>query len=141
MKDYARTLAVGSTLTWKSAFKRNEVTTETESAGKHSGSDSDSAKKKNICCDPTGKAHIKTKWSDAMAGRSPHRKKEECTLKRISESNITLPSIEEEWKTVNRGHKKPPTVNHATHCQIPVIINRYAQIETVRQMNKWHMDQ
>ena len=44
------------------------------------------------------------------------------------ESNITSPSSEEEWKTVNRGHKKPPTANHATYCQIPVIINRYAQL-------------
>ena len=111
---------------------RNEVTTETESAGEQSGSDSasdsDSVKKKNIRCDPTGKAHIKTKWSDVMAGRSPDRKKEECTSKRILESNTTSPSSEEEWKTVNRGHKKSPTVNHAMHCQIPVIINRYAQL-------------
>jgi hypothetical protein len=109
---------------------RNEVTTETESAGKQSvsDSDSDSAKKKNICCDPTRKAHIKTKWLDVMASRSPDRKKEEYTSKRISESNITSPSTEEEWKTVNSGHKKPPIVNHAMYCQIPVIINQYAQL-------------
>ena len=38
-----------------------------------------SAKKKNIRCDPIGKAHIKTKWSDVVASRSPDRKKEEYT--------------------------------------------------------------
>jgi hypothetical protein len=26
---------------------------------------------------------------------------------------------------VNRGHKKPPSVNHETYHQIPVIKNRY----------------
>ena len=31
----------------------------------------------------------------------------------------------EPWIAVNRGHKKPPPVNHATYHQIPVIKNRY----------------
>jgi len=39
--------------------------------------------------------------------------------------NITSHTTEEPWITVNRGHKKPPSVNHATYHQIPVIKNRY----------------
>jgi len=48
------------------------------------------------------------------------------------ESNITSPSTEEQWKTVNRGHKKPPTVN-ALYYQIPVIINRYEPLRNSRK--------
>ena len=41
------------------------------------------------------------------------------------ESNIASHSTEETWVTVNRGHKKPPSVNHASYHQIRVIINQY----------------
>jgi len=34
-------------------------------------------------------------------------------------------TTEEPWINVNRGHKKPPPVNHASYHQIPVIINQY----------------
>jgi hypothetical protein len=41
------------------------------------------------------------------------------------ELNITSPTTKKPWKTVNRGHKKPPSVNHTLYYQIPVIINQY----------------
>jgi len=34
---------------------------------------------------------------------------------------------------VNRGHKKPPTVNHAAYYQIPVVINRYEPLRNSRK--------
>ena len=40
------------------------------------------------------------------------------------ESNITSHTTEEPWITVNRGHKKPPSVYHASYHQIPVILNQ-----------------
>ena len=75
--------------------------------------------------DPTENLHVKTKWSNVVTGRSIGRRKEDSTSNRILESNITSPSTEKQWKTVNRGHKKLPTVNHALCYQILVIINQY----------------
>jgi hypothetical protein len=59
------------------------------------------------------------------------RKKEEDTSNRILEPNIT--STEQEWKTVSRGYKKPPTIDRASYYQIPVIINRYEQLRNSRK--------
>jgi hypothetical protein len=70
---------------------------------------------KNTHCDPTEKLHVKTKWPDIVAGGSIGRRKGDSTSNRILESNIHSPSTEEQWKTVNRGHKKPPTVNHVSY--------------------------
>ena len=92
---------------------------------------SDSVEKKNIHCDPTEKTRIKPKWSDIVLGRSIARKKEEDTSKRILELNIT--STDQEWKTVSRGYKKPPTVDRASDYQIPVIINQYEQLSNSRR--------
>ena len=61
---------------------------------------------KNIQCDPTEKLHVKTKWLDVVAGGSIGRRKEDSTSNQILKSNITSPSTEEQWKTVNRGRKK-----------------------------------
>ena len=66
-----------------------------------------------------------------MLGRSIARKKEEGTSKRILEPNIT--STDQEWKTVSRRYKKPPTVDRASDCQILVIINRYEQLSNSRK--------
>jgi hypothetical protein len=101
---------------------RNEVSIGTESTGKQC--DGGIVKIKNTQCDLTEKLHVKTKWSDVVAGRSIGRRKEDSTSNRNLESNITSPSTEEQWKTVNKGHKKPPTVNHASYYQILVIINQ-----------------
>jgi len=49
------------------------------------------------------------------------------------EPNITSPATDEEWKTVSRGNKKPPAVDHASYYQIPVIINRYEQLQNSRK--------
>jgi hypothetical protein len=76
---------------------------------------------KNMRCDLTEKL-TGEKWPDVVAGRSTCRKKES---NRNLESNITSHTTEEPWITVNRGHKKPPSVNHATYHQIPVIKNQY----------------
>jgi len=65
------------------------------------------------------------KWSDIVAGKSTCRKEEDPTSNRNLKSNITSHTTEEPWITVNRGHKKPPFVNHASYYQIPVIINQY----------------
>jgi len=97
----------------------------------HSDSDSDSVEKKNIHCDPTEKTRIKPKWSNIVLGRSIARKKEEDTSKRILEPNIT--STDQEWKTVSRRYKKPPTIDRASDYQIPVIINRYEQLSNSRR--------
>ena len=90
-------------------------------------------KKKYIQCDPTEKLHVKTKWSDVVAGGSTGRRKEDSTSNQIFESNIASASTEEQWKTVNRGHKKPPTVNHASYYQILVIINQYVPLTNSRK--------
>jgi len=105
---------------------RNEVTIEKESTGKQR--DSNSVEKKNMHRNPTEKLRIKTRWSDITAGRSTDKKKEEGSSKRVLEPNITSPAADEEWKTVSRGNKKPPAVDHASYYQIPVIINRYEQL-------------
>ena len=60
---------------------RNEVSIGTESTGKQC--DSGIVKMKNIHCDPTEKLHVKTKWSDVVAGRSTGRRKEDSTSNRI----------------------------------------------------------
>jgi len=83
---------------------RNEVSIGAESTGKRC--DSGIAKMKNIQCDPTEKLCVKTKWSDVVAGSNIGRRKEDPTSNPILESNITSPSTEKQWKTVNRGHKK-----------------------------------
>ena len=95
---------------------------------------SDSVEKKNIHCDPTEKTHIKSKWPDIVLGWSIGRKKEEDTSKQILEPNIT--STDQEWKTVSRGYKKPPTVDRASNLQIPAIINRYEQFSNSRREEK-----
>ena len=77
---------------------------------------------KNMRCYLTEKAGVVKKWSDVVAGRSTCRKEES---NRNLESNITSHTTEELWVTVNRGHKKPPSVNHAMYYQIPVIKNQY----------------
>ena len=66
-----------------------------------------------------------------VLGRSIARKKEEDTSKRILEPNIT--STDQEWKTVSRRYKKPPTIDRASDYQIPVIINRYEQLSNSRR--------
>ena len=108
---------------------RNEVVTGIESTGKQC--DSDIVKEKNIHGDPTKKLHIKTKWSDIVAGRSTDKKKE-CTSKQFLEKDITSPPTDDEWKTINRGRKKPSIANHASYYQIPVITNRYEQLRNNR---------
>jgi hypothetical protein len=100
---------------------RNEAVTGIESTGKQC--DSDTVKEKNIHCDSTKKLHIKTKWSDIVAGRSADRKKEECTSKQFLKTDITSPPTDDEWKTINRGHKKPSTVNHASYYQISLSLS------------------
>ena len=110
---------------------RNEVSIGTESTGKQC--DSGIVKKKNIELDPPENSHVKTKWSDAVAGRSIGRRKEDCTSNRILESNITSPSTENQWKTVNRGHKNPPTLSHILYYQIPVILSRYEALRNGRK--------
>ena len=54
---------------------RNEVSIRAESTGKQC--DSGIVKKTNIECDPTEKLHVKTKWSDIVAGGSIGRRKED----------------------------------------------------------------
>ena len=49
------------------------------------------------------------------------------------EPNITSPTTAEEWKTLSRGNKTPPAVDHASYYQIPVIINRYEQLRNSRK--------
>ena len=110
---------------------RNEVSIGIESTGKQCHSDI--VKEKNIHSDPTKKLHIKKKWSDIVAGRSTDKKKEECTSKQFLETDITSPPTDDEWKTINRGHKKASTANHASYYQIPVIINRYEQLRNNRK--------
>ena len=90
-------------------------------------------KEKKIHCDPSKKLHVKTKWSDIVAGRSTDRKKEECTSKQFLGTDITSSPTDDKWKTINRGHEKPSTVNHASYYQIPVIINRYEQLRNNRK--------
>ena len=58
----------------------------TESTGKQCDS---GIVKKNIQFDPPDNSHVKTKWSDVVAGRSIGRRREDSTLNRILESNIT----------------------------------------------------
>jgi len=77
---------------------------------------------KNVGCDLAEKLGAVQKWSDVVAGRSTCRKE---GSNRNLEMDITSHTTEEPWMTVNRGHKKPPSVNHATYHQIPVIKNRY----------------
>ena len=77
---------------------------------------------KNMRCDLTEKGSTVKKWSDVVAGRSMCRKEES---NRNLESNITSHTTKEPWITVNKGHKKPPSVNHATYHHIPVIKNQY----------------
>jgi hypothetical protein len=110
---------------------RNEAVTGIESTGKQC--DIDTVKEKNIHCDPTKKLHIKTKWSDIAAGRNTDRKKEEYKSKQFLETDITSPPTDDEWKTINRGHNKPSTVNYASYYQILVIINRYEQLRNNRK--------
>ena len=102
---------------------RNDLDTGSELTGKQCGSSD--VKTKNIQCDPTKKLHVKSQWSDVVAGRSIDRRNEDTTLKQIFQPNITSPSTEEQWKTVSRGCKKPFTVNHASFYQIQVIANHY----------------
>jgi hypothetical protein len=52
------------------------------------------------------------------------QKEEDPTTNQNFESNITSHTTEDPWITVNRGHKKPPSVNHATYHQILAIINQ-----------------
>ena len=49
---------------------------------------------------------------------------------------ITSPSTENQWKTINRGHKKPPTVSHISYYQILVIINRYEALRNGREVEQ-----
>ena len=79
-------------------------------------------KMKNVRYDLAEKLGTVQTWSDIVAGRSTCRKD---GSNRNLESNITSLTTEEPWMTVNRGHKNPRTVNHATYHQIPVIKNRY----------------
>ena len=102
---------------------RNDLDTRSESTGKQCG-DSD-VKTKNIQCDPTKKLHVKSKWSDVVGSGSVDRRNEGTTSRQIIHPNITSPSTEEQWKTVSRGPKKLPTVNHTSFYQIPVIANHY----------------
>ena len=67
---------------------------------------------KNVRCDLAEKLSAVQKWSNVVAGRSTCRKE---GSNRNLESNITSHTTEEPWMTVNRGHKKPPSVNHATY--------------------------
>ena len=73
---------------------------------------------KDMRCDLTDKLGTVKKWSDLVTGSSTCRKEES---NRNLESNITSHTIEELWITVNREHKKPPSLNHKTHHQILVI--------------------
>jgi len=82
-----------------------EVSIRMESTGKQG--DGGIVKMKNIQCDPTEKLHIKTKWSNVVAGKRIGRRKEDSILNPILESNMISPSTEEQWKIVKRGHKKP----------------------------------
>ena len=76
---------------------------------------------KNMRCDLTDKLGAVKTWSNVVAGRSTCRKESNRNL----ESNITSHTTKEPWIIVNRGHKKPPSVNHAMYHQIPVIKNQY----------------
>jgi len=105
------------------------VSIGTESKGKQCDS---GIVKTNIQCDPTEKLHVKTKWSDVVASGSTGRRKEDSTSNRIFKSNITSAS-KEQWKTVNRGHKKPPTVNQASYYQILVVIHQYELLRHSRK--------
>jgi hypothetical protein len=111
---------------------RNEVSIGTESIRKPCNGDI--VKMKNIQCDPTKKLHVKTKWSDIVAGRSMGRRRKDSTSNKILKSNISSSSTDEQWKTMKRGHKKPPTVNHASYYRIPIIINQY---ELLRNRGKY----
>jgi hypothetical protein len=77
---------------------------------------------KNMRFDLTEKLSAVKKWSKVVAGRRTCRKEESNGN---LESNIISHSTKEPWITVNRGHKKPPSVNHAIYHQIPVTKNRY----------------
>jgi len=57
-----------------------------------------------------------------VAGRSTCRKEES---NKNLESNITSHTAKKPWITLNRGNKKPPSINHATYHQIPVLNDRY----------------
>jgi hypothetical protein len=60
-----------------------------------------------------------------VAGRSTVGRNEDATSSQILESNITPSIAEEPWKTLSRGYKQSPSVNHTLYYKIPVIINRY----------------
>jgi hypothetical protein len=77
---------------------------------------------KNLRCDLAERLGAAKKWSDVVAERSRCRKEESNSN---LELNITSHTTEELWITVNRGHKKPPSVNHARSHQILVIKNQY----------------
>jgi len=74
-------------------------------------------------CDLTENQNVVKKWADVVVGRSTRRKEKDPTSNRNFGSNITSQTTEEPCITVDRGHKKPPSVNHALYHQIPVIIN------------------
>jgi hypothetical protein len=80
---------------------------------------------KNVKCDLTENLNTVKKWLDVVDGRSSCRKEEDPTANRNLKSNITPHATEEPWITVKSGHKKPPSVNHASYYQIPVVINQY----------------
>ena len=82
-------------------------------------------KVKHIKCHLTENLNAVKKWPDVVAGTRTCRKEEDPTSKRNFGPNITSHTTEEPWITVNRGHKKPPPVNHASYHQIPIIINQY----------------
>jgi hypothetical protein len=82
-------------------------------------------KMKKIKCDLTENLNTVKKMSDVVAGRSTCRKEEDPTSNQNLNSNITSHTTEELWIPVNRGHKKPPSVNHASYYQILIIINQY----------------
>ena len=104
-----------------------EVGSRTNQIGKHCDGDCDrdTVKLNNIQCKSTEMSSVKARWSDSVAGRNKSERREDAIINQTLESNITSSDAEEQWKTVNTGRKKPPTVSQYSYYQIPVIVNQY----------------
>jgi hypothetical protein len=68
---------------------------------------------------------VKARWTGSVAGRNKSERREDAIIYQTLEPNITSSDAEEQWKTVNTGRQKPPTVSQDSYYQIPVIVNQY----------------